>query len=111
MASKWIAAAVAAAVPSKRAKVRIDPVITDKRPALTDFLTEVDDGNGGTRELSVLMVTVTEGGLRVGLKDEAAGGWCWREGDTLSDCLNAIEKALQSGQGAFRRAMKARGRK
>jgi hypothetical protein len=107
MASKWIKAAVAKRKASKPTALTADPALCDGRPALTDFMTDLEGPNGGVREPSALMVCFTPEGVRAGLKDDDAGGWCWREGTTLSGALDAIEKALQAGEGAFRQARAA----
>jgi hypothetical protein len=97
MASKWIAAAVAAAQKHTTVRAVDEPVLFKGRPALKDFMVELEGEKGKPREPSVLMVAVSADGMRVGLKDEAAGGWLWREATTLEGCLDAIEKALQAG--------------
>lgn len=68
-----------------------------ERPALLEFMTCRRHEDGTPRELSVVMVCVSDVGMRVGLKDDDAGGWLWREETTVEKALNAIEKALQSG--------------
>src|ERR1700722_1981019 len=97
MASKWIAAAVTAASKVTTVRAVDEPVLFAKRPALRDFMCELEAEKGKPREPSVLMVCVSADGMRVGLKDDQAGGWLWREASTLEGCLDAIEKALQSG--------------
>lgn len=102
MASKWIAAAIGKR--AKRTKVidALDPVISEGRPALTEFMTELEGVKGTQREPSILMISASMDGLKVGLKDDEAGGWVWRVGDNLHEALDAIEKALQSGGEVFR---------
>jgi len=102
MASKWIKAAVARKAKSKPTALPADATLCTGRPALTDFMTDLEGPNGGVREPSALMVVCTTDGVRAGLKDDDAGGWCWREGSTLEKALDAIEQALQAGEGAFR---------
>lgn len=97
MPSKWIAAAVSAAEQQVKVGSPTDPVMYKDRPALYDYMTELLDGDGKGREPSVLMVTVSAVGMRVGLKDAASGGWLWREAATLVKCLDAIETVLQAG--------------
>jgi hypothetical protein len=97
VASKWITAAVV-----KRGRAKVLACSTDvdlfkDRPALRDFMTELESEEGKARETSVLMVAISDSGVRVGLKDDDAGGWLWREEVTFQKALNAIEKALQSG--------------
>jgi hypothetical protein len=111
MASKWIKKAVAKRTKKSPSAMTIDPALGEGRPALTEFMTELESEPGELREVSPLMITVSEGGIRAGLKDEDAGGWCWREGATLSLALDAIEKALQAGEGAFRAPRAKPGRK
>ena len=81
----------------------LDPAISHERPALTEFMTCCETEEGGVRELSVLMVVAGTDGLRVGLRDDDMGGWLWRTGSTLSDCLDALEVTLQDGSGRWGR--------
>jgi hypothetical protein len=104
MASKWIKAAIAKRKNTKAESLPSDPAVCDGRPALTDFMCDLEGPNGGTREPSAVMFSFGADGVRAGLKDDDAGGWCWRQGKTLAEALDAIEKALQSGEGAFRQA-------
>jgi hypothetical protein len=101
MVSKYIQAVRAAAGKVQKGERSLDPVIGDKRPALTAFMTDSDAGGGKVRELSALMMAVGDDGLRVGLKDDDMGGWCWRSGATLADALDALETALASGEARF----------
>jgi hypothetical protein len=100
--SKWIKKAVGAKSKSKPGALPAEPLLCDGRPALTEFLTETAAEGGGVREPSVLMICLTDEGVRCGLKDEDAGGWCWRVGRTLSSALDAVEKALTGDEPAFR---------
>lgn len=100
--SKWIKQAVAKRCKAKPGALPVPSLLSSGRPALTDFMGEVEGPDGGVREPSVLMIGCTATGVRVGLKDEDCGGWCWREGVTVEEALDAIEKALQAGEGAFR---------
>lgn len=111
VASKWIKAAVAKRAKAKPGSLQMDPTLGKDRPALTDFMTDLEGPDGGVREPSALMVAITADGVRAGLKDEDCGGWCWREGHTLQDALDAIEKALQAGEGAFRGPRQQKGKK
>ncbi len=97
VASKWISAAVGRQSGKPDGPPRLDQGLYGGRPALTDFMTDEDAGEGRVRELSVLMVCASPGGVRVGLKDSTAGGWLWREAASLQEGLDAIEKALQAG--------------
>jgi hypothetical protein len=102
--SKWLAKAVAAV----KTKTTVGPAgslgLFEGRPALEEFMRLLEDDEGLGRDPSVLMVAVSAAGLRVGLKDEASGGWLWREGDDLAGGLDALEKALQGGRADFRAA-------
>lgn len=109
--SKWIRAAVEKSSKKKPGQLMVDPVLHSGREALRDFMTEVDAGQGRVREPSVLMIACDEGRIRVGLKDDDAGGWCWREGITLEEALDALEKALQTGDGVFRSQRVVKGKK
>jgi hypothetical protein len=80
---------------------RLDPVLSEGRPALTDFMTEMEGQGGKEREPSALMICASSEGLRVGLKDEEMGGWLWRQGESLKGCLDAIEEALAGGTAKF----------
>lgn len=97
MSSKWIAGAVAATTQVARVAGLPDGVLFHERPALWDFMTELTHEDGKGREPSVLMIACSAVGVRVGLKDETAGGWLWREGESLQDALDAIESTLQKG--------------
>lgn len=111
MASKWIKAAVARKAKTKPGALPMDAALGANRPALTDFMTELDADGGKVREPSALMIVCTADGVRAGLKDDDAGGWCWREGVTLANALDAIEAALQAGDGAFRGPRPQKGKK
>jgi hypothetical protein len=97
MVSKWIAAAVTSQNKVTSVRKVDEPVLFKDRPALKDFMVELEGEKGKPREPSVLMIAVSADGMRVGLKDEGAGGWLWREATDLAGCLDAIEKALQGG--------------
>lgn len=97
MASQWISRAISKKEPQARAMPSSDNTIYKDRPALTEFMTLIVDDEGNAREPSVLMICATANGFRVGLKDDDAGGWLWREEETFQKALNSIEKALQSG--------------
>lgn len=97
MASKYISAAVGRNDPRPNSLCVADKVLFVDRPAMAEFMGLVVDDDGQGREPSVLMVTLTATGVRVGLKDDQAGGWLWREADTFLRALNAIESALVSG--------------
>jgi hypothetical protein len=64
-------------------------------------MTSLEAGDGGVREASVLMVCPADEGWKVGLKDDDAGGWLWRVGDTVGKALDAIETALEAGTAKF----------
>ncbi len=102
MASKWIKAAITKKAKGKPGALPMDAGVGKDRPAITDFMTELEGPDGGIREPSMIMFGMSADGVRAGLKDEDGGGWCWREGRTLQEALDAIEKALQAGEGAFR---------
>jgi hypothetical protein len=101
MASKWISAAVKVAEKRTELCSGNEDVLFKSRPALRDFMTCLEGQKDVPREPSVLMIACSEMGLRVGLKDDTAGGWLWREGITLAEALDAVEKALQSGSPVF----------
>jgi len=88
-----------------------DPVLYKDRPALREYMTSLEGPGGECREPSVLMIALGEDGIRCGLKDEAAGGWLWREGSSLAKCLDALEKCLADGSGKFRGPKSQRGKK
>jgi hypothetical protein len=111
MALKWIKAAL---VKSKKAAVdalAACPDLHDGHEAIQEFMTSVTGPDGKPREPSVLMICCQEDGVRVGLKDDDAGGWCWRTGKDLRIALDAIEEALRAGEGAFRGPRVKRGKK
>lgn len=97
MASQYISRAVSKQQPKAQSLKADDATIYRDRPAITEFMTLVVDDEQKAREPSVLMVCATPTGFRVGLKDDDAGGWLWREADTFIKALNAIEAALQGG--------------
>jgi hypothetical protein len=113
MVMKWVKQCVAKAKEGAAGDMRSEAVLHQDRPALQEFMVAVGNKKEGLREPSVLMCQCTEDGIRVGIKDDDAGGWCWRWGETLAAALDAIEKALQAGEGAFRgqRPPRAKGRK
>jgi len=101
MASKWIQAAVTAVAASVTRSKAKDSWLLSNRDALADFLLEREVSKGVCRELSPLMIVVEGDRWKVGLKDPESGGWCWRVGDTVSDCLDAIEVAIRAGGSVF----------
>ena len=111
MASKWISAAIKVAEKRVEISTSDEPTLWKNRPALRDFMTCLEGAKDVAREPSVIMIAVSEMGIRAGLKDDTAGGWLWREGLTLEDALNAIEKALQSGSPSFTSQGGRRGRR
>lgn len=115
MASKYLKQAIGKRENKTRLQKAGDPFLVKERPALAEFLLELESEPGKPREPSVLMIAMSEDGVRVGLKDEDAGGWLWREGITVADALDTLEKALQAGNckwsGGQSRAAKGKGRK
>lgn len=101
MASKYLAAAVAKKEVREAITDYLDPMIFKDRPAIQEFMTLVRKDDGTVRETAVLMVCMSTDGIRVGLKDDDAGGWCWRTAETLAKALTAIEKAIQAGEARF----------
>jgi hypothetical protein len=97
VASQWITTAIAKATQCDKILDNGDPVLFKDRPALWDFMSELVGPTGQGRDPSVLMIALSAVGVRAGLKDDDAGGWLWREAQTLATALNAIEKALQAG--------------
>lgn len=95
--SQFIARAIAKKEPAAVSMPATDNVLFKDRPALAEFMTLVIDDEGNGREPSVLMVAITPTAVRVGLKDDQAGGWLWREADTFQKALTAIDNALQAG--------------
>jgi hypothetical protein len=98
MASKWLTAATVVAECKTAVAAASDPALFKARPAMFEFMSELEASPGVPRELSILMVALTDQGVRCGLKEEAVGGWLWRTGVTLSAALDAIEASLQSGK-------------
>ena len=111
MASQWIARAVTQQAPGKQSLPADDAVLYKDRPAITEFMTLIVDDEGNAREPSVIMIVPTAGGCRVGIKDDDAEGWLWREAETFVKGLNAIEKALQSGDVKWTQSKEKRGKK
>jgi hypothetical protein len=111
MASKWIQAAVREAEGAVPELSAADPALFKDRPALAEFMTVTQHDNGTEREPSVLMVVISADGVRVGLKDDAAGGWLWRVEDTFQRALGAIEKALQAGNVKWSRPKENKGKR
>jgi len=97
MASQWISKAITQQKQGKQSLPATDKAIYQDRPAITEFMTLLVDDEGIARSPSVLMIIPTATGLKVGLKDDNADGWLWREAETIQKGLNAIEAALQSG--------------
>lgn len=101
VASKWITAATVKVKKRTRVGPGTDPVLFAKRPALCDFMSETEGSEGVVRDVSPLMVVTADYGVRVGLKDDPSGGWLWRSADTFTEALDAIERALESGEAKF----------
>lgn len=100
-AMKYVKAVVAAAKKAGPGDMKADAELHSHRPALQEFMTAVGNPKEGFREVSPVMLCCDETGVRAGLKDDEAGGWCWRRGNTLTDALDALEKALQEGTAIF----------
>jgi hypothetical protein len=94
MAAKFITSARAAAAKRETVSSVDDPALFDGRPALREFMTLVDLGEGEVREVSPLMITIREEGVAVGIKETDEGRWLWRTGESLQDALDALEEAL-----------------
>lgn len=94
---QWIQKAVGRRAEAPKAYPAYDEWLYKGRPAIQEFMTELQAGKGEAREPSVLMICPAAAGIRVGLKDEGAGGWLWREAKTVAEALDSIEAALQSG--------------
>jgi len=110
MVMKWIKQCVQKAKEGSAGDMRSEPMLHKDRPALQEFMVAVGTKRDGLREPSVLMCQCTDDGIRVGIKDDDCGGWCWRWGESFEAALDAIEKALQGGEGAFRGSRPARGK-
>lgn len=95
--AKFIRAAAKDVVKGTKVCANPDPVLFKNRPALEEYMMELVDAGGASRDPSILMVTITEYGYRLGLKDGDPAGWLWREADTFTKALEAIEKALVDG--------------
>jgi hypothetical protein len=111
MASRYIAAAIKVAEKRTDVCTTSDDVLFKGRPALREFMTSLEGAKDVPRDLSVLMIACSEMGLRVGLKDDQAGGWVWRESTDLAGALDAVEKALVSGNAVFTAPGGRRGRR
>lgn len=81
-----------------------DKVLFNNRPALEEYMSLCVVEGGELREPSVIMVGLGDDGVRVGIKDDGQGGWCWRQGATFGKALDALEKALATGEATFRSA-------
>src|SRR6266851_705038 len=108
---KYIKKAQQLAGKYKKAELHMDPYLGEGRPALTEFMTETGGDNGTVREPSPLMIIASPDGVRVGLRDDDLGWWCWRSSGSLIAALDAIEKALQEGSATFGSAGKQNGRR
>lgn len=104
MASKFIKNAMTKKKAMRPGMLIPDMALCADRPAITDFMCDLEAANGGVREPSAIMISFNNDGVRAGLKDDDAGGWVWKQGKTLSEALDAIEKALQSDNPGFRQA-------
>lgn len=111
MASKYLKAATAKVAGQSTTAGVGDGTLFKNRPALEEFMTLLVDDEGKPREPSALMIALRDNGVAAGLKDDAAGGWCWRVGDTLQKALDGIEKALTGPEPAFKAAGGWKGKK
>jgi len=109
--NKYLRAVREKAKAVRKGSVSAADLLGDKRPALTAFMTELDAGEGQERELSALMVIPGPDGFKVGLKDEDAGGWLWRSGNTVTEALDAMEEALADGTARFTTSQRQGGKK
>jgi hypothetical protein len=98
MAVKYITSAIKKAEKRKCVSSTNDPVIYGGRPAIWEFMHSLVGAEDSSRKPSSLMVCACEAGVRVGLCDDDADGWVWREAPSLAEALDAIEKALASGK-------------
>jgi len=101
MASRYISKAVAQAKPGAQSLPTTDMTLFKDRPALAEYMGLMVDDEGVGREPSPLMIVVRPDGIRAGIKDCESGGWLWREAETLTKVLNALETVLASGQVVF----------
>lgn len=110
-AMKWIKLAVSKKAKKKPESLPVDAGFLRDREAIAEFMTELVGPDGKPREPSAVMIVFCDEGARVGLKDEDAGGWCWRVGPTVQDALDAIEKALKEDESPFKGPRQQRDRK
>jgi len=109
--NKYIRAAVASEQGPSFVAGESDAWLFGKRPALCEYMTSLEGAGGEVREPSVIMVCCGEDGIRVGLKDDGAGGWLWKTAEGLAKGLDAIEKDLAAGTAKFRGPRAQRPRK
>lgn len=99
--SKYLAAARAKSAHGRAQLDCADPFLFKDRPALQELMTLLVDDAGECREASVLMLCPRADGFSVGIKCEEAGGWFWKNGQTVSKALDLIEKAIQGSEAVF----------
>jgi hypothetical protein len=100
--SKYIARAVKAKGGPSTIGPGSDDAFFTNRPAIYEYMTDCLGPTGKGRETSCMMIASSESGVRAGLKDDDAGGWVWREGMTVDEAVDSVEKVLASGTAVFR---------
>lgn len=68
----------------------------DKLEAVREYLTSEKYPDGSSRERSTIMLFVETGVVKVCLTDRDQSRQMWRAGQSLEECLQELEDALQS---------------
>lgn len=100
--SKFIQKALAKAGEAANASYRDDDLKRDC-PAVMEFLTDTDDGQGGRRKTATLSVFAADGQFKVFLNDRQTMNCLCVASESLWGALQALEAALQSDQPGWRR--------
>lgn len=85
-----------------------DPAMEKRMPTLHAFMTETKE-DGKDRSPSSLVVFTEDGQWKACLTEKDANLKLWRSADTFEKVLQALEKALSSGQADWRKGWEAKG--
>jgi hypothetical protein len=84
-------------------EVKLDSLIADRFPAIWDYCTSVKWDDGKPRSPATLLLFVEDGLWKLCLNDRARERTAWAAGETVFDCLDAMEANLAAETAVWRR--------